>query len=185
MALYTKPRYTFEPPVGGNVNVRPYGSRRVAASMFVAAFAVASPSLGSANEGVKPLKPVRHSLTNVALRAVERRMTELYDIADEEGITVSRPSHLALKNFVRGWAGIRPPAIMLMEDGTVRAIWRCDQGRQVALHFRENGKVQYVVFTLDEDGRMDRATGQTSTSTIAKKLRAFDVKELMTDASFI
>lgn len=179
--LYIEPRYTMGPSSGGNTSVKAYGAKRAAFSMAVATFAMTSPSQAALNDAATPLRPVRDFASQASLRAVERRFAELCEIAEEEGIEINRDAYRSLKNFVRSWLGIRAPAIMLMDDGTTRAVWRCANEQQVALHFRDNGKVQYVVFVLDDEGKMERATGLTNISGIARKLLAFRVQELLTN----
>lgn len=181
MTPFINPTYTLMPSSGGNRTVNTVGSRRVAASLAIAV-AIASPSNVAANDSVEPIRPARNLISQVSLRAVEQRFAQLCDIAEEEGIEINRSSYRSLKDFVRNFAGIRPPAIMLMEDGTFRGIWRRENEQQVALHFRESGKVQYVVFVTGNDGKMERATGLTSTSAVARALLAFNAKDILTDA---
>ncbi|MAN11084.1 MAG: hypothetical protein CMN63_01470 [Sphingobium sp.] len=183
MAQYTETLHTVDHIGGGNVLVRPYGARRIAATMAIATFTMSFPSHAAANDAFAPMLPTDNSKSQATLAAVERRFAALCEIADDEGIVINRSSYISLKNFVRNWTGARPPAIMLMEDGTVRAVWRDAKEQQVALHFRDNGKVQYVIFLTGDDGNIERATGLSSLSGIASKLLAFGAKGLLAYAA--
>ncbi|MEQ1551196.1 hypothetical protein [Sphingorhabdus sp.] len=92
------------------------------------------------------------------LTAFEERLTELTEIASEEGVEISKASQKDARLFAQSLYNTARPGIFLVGNGNIRFVWTSDKKEQVGLQFRGKGKVQYVFFKNNE-GQIEETMG--------------------------
>ena len=76
----------------------------------------------------------------------ENRLRELRIDAELNEEKFSEVSANDLRQFLKEIGAISRPAIFLLDNGNVRAVWRNEQNEQIALQFLGNTQVQFVIF---------------------------------------
>ena len=80
-------------------------------------------------------------------QAVLHRLKTLHEVAVEEGMSIAQASEDDLRRYLLDQ--LKPavrPAISLLENRNLRALWKDAAGQQIGLQFRGNAWVQYVIF---------------------------------------
>lgn len=80
-------------------------------------------------------------------QAILHRLKTLHEVAVEEGMSIAQASEEDLRRYLLDQ--LKPavrPAISLLENGNLRALWKDGAGQQVGLQFRGDAWVQYVIF---------------------------------------
>lgn len=181
--------YTYAPPiktsgarnqVSGRSAVSVFSPSRAmsAAAMMLAVsmpadLAAATNRASAVGRGVNPLP------NKQLLEAFSARMTELEEVAEDEGISLQAASVAATKRFLSGKRNASMPSIFLREDGCLRTVWRDDNGQQAAFTFLPDDTVQFVLFVKSPSGSIDRATGLTDTAGLPRKIAAFGAAKVM------
>lgn len=99
---------------------------------------------------------------------IDARIEQLRSHLLEEGTQLSSQSLEHLREFVENMGATLRPAITATDQGTLRAVWR--KGReQVAIHFIEKSKVNYVFFYLNGD-KMVRDFGEATLSDVENEI---------------
>ncbi len=96
-------------------------------------------------EYAKKLKENRNN-KNSEIRRIYERLRELEFISIESSSLLSKISLNDLKYFVQDLAFNARPGIFLLDNGNFRAVWRNSFKEQVALQFKGNSIIQYVLF---------------------------------------
>jgi hypothetical protein len=85
---------------------------------------------------------------------IEDRLRELRVDAQVEGEAFSEASASDLRQFIQSVGVTKGPAIFLLDNGNLRALWRGADGQQVGLQFLGGRRAQFVIFSQREDPRM-------------------------------
>lgn len=112
--------------------------------------------------------------------AVVERLKELAVFSAEDGIEHSPVSYRELIEFIRRESVVIRPSLSSLDTGEVRAVWKNANREQVAIHFKSNKSVNYVVF-YQEDGVMLREFGQVSVPELASLLSQRKLWRLLKD----
>ena len=113
---------------------------------------------------------------------IRRRLSDLKQIAISEGLPLSRDSETDLAIFIRDAARKPRPNLFLLENGNFRAVWKGKGGEQIALQFRGNSEVQFVIFACRSDPElMVRLCGRDTLKGIVRVIDALGVAELIFD----
>lgn len=108
--------------------------------------------------------------------AIEAQIQELRQHADEEGEEFSSESATAALRFCHDLAADHEPAIFLMANGNLRAVWQNKLRDQIGIQFMPNGLLQYVILR-DRDGATLKALGEDVS--YSKVRYTVEVQELM------
>jgi hypothetical protein len=103
-----------------------------------------------------PIEPGQAALVRIVVREPERdivkqsilsRLKDLHAAAADEDMTIHLDSERDFRLYVlEQMRPNRKPAVTLLENGNLRALWSDASGQQVGLQFRGDGWVQYVLF---------------------------------------
>ena len=108
------------------------------------------------------------------------RIETLKSDAALEGFSMSAGSKRDFWTFIRSMPFVRKGSLILMDNGNLRAVWKDDQGNQIALQYLGTGSVQFVIFKHpDRAGRVSRVAGCTSLADIKRQIRAFSLERLL------
>lgn len=111
---------------------------------------------------------------------VVRRAADLREIAHDEDLLFSEGSLGFLRRFMTAHGSdCRKPAIFLMDDGSLRAVWRTQRQEQIGLAFRESGVVQFVIFAAEKSGAMNRATGEVKFANVMRQVHASEAGHIL------
>jgi hypothetical protein len=77
---------------------------------------------------------------------IEDRLRELHVDALRNAEPFSESSLADLRSFLASISLIERPAIFLLDDGNLRAVWRNAAKEQIGMQFLGNGVVQFVMF---------------------------------------
>jgi len=91
--------------------------------------------------------------------AIERQVDELRNHAREETEAFSEASAAETLRFCHELAADVEPAIFLMANGNLRAVWRNQELDQIGIQFMSNGVIQYVILR-DRNGMTLKALGE-------------------------
>jgi hypothetical protein len=91
--------------------------------------------------------------------SIETQVEELRRHATEEEEAFSEDSAAAALRFCHDLAADREPAIFLMANGNLRAVWQNEARDQIGIQFMANGLLQYVILR-DRDGMTLKALGE-------------------------
>lgn len=121
----------------------------------------------------RPLHPANRDDPNYA--AIEAQVVELREYALEDGAAFSEVSATAVLRFCHELAADYEPAIFLMVNGNLRAVWQNETRDQIAIQFMPNGLLQYVMLR-DRQGLTLKALGEDVNED--KILHTAEVQEL-------
>ena len=65
---------------------------------------------------------------------------------EAEGVTISAASEKDFWDFVKSLPAARKGSLVLMENGNLRAVWEASDDSHLALQFRGDRMIQYVIF---------------------------------------
>ena len=117
---------------------------------------------------------------NHVLQTYSHRLNELEEYARADGYSLNIGSKATFARFMEKLSSVRQPRLILMENGNLRAMWKCQKDFQMGLQFLDNNEVQFVIFRPRADSNeISRAYGRDSLEGIAKLITAFDLKELV------
>lgn len=95
---------------------------------------------------------------------IAARLKELGDIGSEEELPMSEDSKIEFLAFINKLSPSIYPLISMLDNGTLRAVWQHQDGRQIGLLFFGTGEVEYVIFWEREpNGSRTTEYGTTST----------------------
>lgn len=119
-----------------------------------------------------------HQERRVELAEISRRIGELREEAADESMPWNAASERELIAFCASVGGERP-AIYLLENGNLRAVWRDRSGAQIGLQFRGDGQVHYVIFAPRGVGPVARHYGQEHVANIRAQVRFAGLERLL------
>jgi len=121
--------------------------------------------------------------TASALRLTKKlleRIVELKRLGAEEELPWSKSSEDDFWDFVSLWPGLSEPGLILLDNGNLRAVWRNNSGEQVALEFKGDRKVLYVIFSRRRDeNEVARRVGEASFEQIVELIELESLGELL------
>ena len=119
--------------------------------------------------------------TNIQ-KVVFRRVSELTDLAIEDGISMSPASFLDLLSFISENPQMRPPSVFALDNGNLRAEWRDPEGELIGLEFCGEQLVKFVIFGYARAlGKMTRVAGLQAISRIRGHVQAAFADHLLTN----
>jgi hypothetical protein len=101
---------------------------------------------------------------------IEDRLRELHVDALRNVEPFSEPSLADLRLFLDSFPFAERPAIFLLDDGNLRAVWRNAEKEQVGLQFLGGGIVQFVMFVQRQRPPMMSRSAGTDTLTAIRGL---------------
>lgn len=108
------------------------------------------------------------------------RIEQLREIAEDDSIIFSDASCSDMLEFLKTRPGARNPNIFLLDNGNLRTVWKCAEGRQIGLQFCGKGKVQFVLFSRRPTSEYPiRAAGWDDLSGVGKQIVSFDLMGLL------
>jgi hypothetical protein len=122
------------------------------------------------------LRERRHIRTEI-----ESRLLELRHDAELAGEPFSAASLDAFWAFLDSHPNAIRPAIFLLDNGNLRALWKNDAREQVGLQFLGNGDVQFVIFSRQHGSfEMTREAGLRPLDEIGALIAETDGERLLT-----
>lgn len=114
-------------------------------------------------------------------REIEARLRELRGEAESNGERFSDASVHDLRAFLEALPLAKRPAIFLLDNGNLRALWKNEAKEQVGLQFLGKNEVQFVIFSQRENsGVMTREAGVRPLSQIRALIAELDGERLLT-----
>ena len=111
---------------------------------------------------------------------IEDRLRELHVDALRNAEPVSDSSLADLRAFLNSLPLIERPAIFLLDDGNLRAVWRNAAKEQVGLQFLGQGVVQFVMFvSRQRPPIMSRDAGIDALANIRARIEGNDCARLL------
>jgi hypothetical protein len=115
-------------------------------------------------------------------RAVFGRITELTELAVEDGINMSPSSFLDLWGFVSKNPEMRRPKVFALDSGNFRAEWKNQKGEMIGIEFCGNRLVKFVIFGYAYAlGQMTRIAGSQPLDQIQGHIDAAFASHLLTN----
>jgi len=112
---------------------------------------------------------------------IEARLRELRIDAESSGEPFSDASLDDLWVFLDSFPNATRPAIFLLDNGNLRALWKNEAKEQVGLQFLGNGEVQFVIFSQRQNPPiMAREAGAGPLSAIRAVIAEMDGERLLT-----
>jgi hypothetical protein len=113
-------------------------------------------------------------------KAVFGRITELTELAIEDGINMSPSSFLDLWSFISKNPEMRRPKVFALDNGNFRAEWKNQKGELIGLEFCGNQLVRFVVFGYAQVlGQIMRVAGSQAIDQIQGHLEAAFASHLL------
>ena len=117
---------------------------------------------------------------NTIFDAYTSRIKLLQDEAAHDGYVLNLASEIDFKEFLRATPSIRKGNLVLMDNGNLRAIWKCEQGARLGLQFLGGRMVQYVIFKRrQKEQAISRVTGRDSLEGLKRQIDAFELHSLL------
>jgi hypothetical protein len=116
-----------------------------------------------------------------SLRDIAVRLEFLRAEAEDEGVSWSKESERDLIAFCS--TSTVAPAVYLLENGNLRAVWRDQTGAQVGLQFRGGGQVHYVMFAPRAQGATARLYGVDDVASLRPQVSAAGLQRLLFSGS--
>jgi hypothetical protein len=111
---------------------------------------------------------------------IEDRLRELHVDALRNAEPFSDSSLADLRSFLDSLSLIERPAIFLLDDGNLRAVWRNAANEQVGLQFLGKGVVQFVMFVKRQQPPiMSRAAGTDALANMRSRIEGNDCARLL------
>ena len=111
--------------------------------------------------------------------AYEERIAQLEGYLKEDGLTLDRKSESDFWSLMESMFFTRKAGLVLLEDGTLRAIWKDNRGNRLALLFHGNGTAQYVVFVRQFDAPTLRKAGTVPLNGIKALIEGYGLAALV------
>jgi hypothetical protein len=115
---------------------------------------------------------------NPIITEIDWRLAELAVHAREDGTEISSVSRDDFLDFLTDRSVEFRPALSILDAGTIRAVWKNAQREQVAIHFKGDGQVNYVLFHL-VDGRMNRSFDRSTIQEVPGVIYKHDLWRLL------
>lgn len=115
-------------------------------------------------------------------KAVFRRITELTELAVEDGINMSPASFRDLWGFISKNPEMHRPNVFALDNGNFRAEWKNQKGELIGLEFCGNQLVKFVIFGYAYAlGQIVRIAGSQAIDQICGHIDAAFAKHLLTN----
>lgn len=124
---------------------------------------------------------VREPEKDAVKQSILSRLKELHAAAADEEMTINPDSERDFRVYVL--EHMRPgrrPAVSLLENGNLRAVWKGSSGQQVGMQFRGDGWIQYVLFALTLPEQMlATSVGRKTFSGVVESIRQMKLDTLI------
>jgi hypothetical protein len=114
-------------------------------------------------------------------QAVLSRLKDLHEIALDEELSIRGASESDFRDLVIDrFKPTNRPAVSLLENGNLRAVWKDQGGQQVGLQFRGDGWAQYVFFALTyPEGTLSTSVGRIKLSSALALIKDWRLSGLL------
>ena len=113
-------------------------------------------------------------------QAYRRRIAELREYGDDEGVAINEASEKAFWNFIKFLPATREGALFLMDNGNFRVIWKGPDESHLALQFLGGREIQYVIFKRRKRAKnISRVAGADSFDGIKRQIDSFELAALV------
>lgn len=118
----------------------------------------------------------RKRLTDDAHRIFDERVSELFEIAREEGTSIDQSSLRDFHRFVDSFEFIKPGSLFLLDSGQLNVVWT-DRGLtgRVSVVFSGSKSTRFAIIRRWNDGRKSRVSG---TDSIHRVMRHVELNQL-------
>lgn len=110
---------------------------------------------------------------------LSKRLHLLKELANEENdqSPMSLASIIDFISFFRSNNGLACPSLVLTRDGHIRAEWRANASRRLAIEFMGERLIRFVIFIPDPDrsSKINYHTGRISLQTFLNTVKMYDV----------
>jgi hypothetical protein len=115
-----------------------------------------------------------------AIIEINKRLIELKDWAVSEQVTMSSRSASDLSSFLNIASVRRSPALYLLDNGNVRAVWKGGRDEQIGLQFLGGREVQFVLFSRRNDPEIAvRSCGRDTINGVLDQIQALKLDRLV------
>lgn len=112
--------------------------------------------------------------------AYRDRVNELHEIAEDDGIELNRESRDDFWKFIKSYRNIRQCAVILRDNGNLRAIWRDGKGTRMGLQFLGSDEIEYVILKEHEtDAEGTEHIGRTTIQGVGPLVEKFKLNSLL------
>ena len=116
----------------------------------------------------------------VAWEAYRRRIEDLRDYGEDDGIRVNEDSEGDFWSFVHSAPLSERAALFLMDNGNLRAVWKDRDLSHIGIQFLGQQKAEYVIFNRKKGSEdIFRAADIDTLSGVRKQIHAFDLTSLV------
>ena len=113
-------------------------------------------------------------------QAYRSRIAELREFGEAEGVTINAASEKDFWDFVKSLPATRKGSLVLMENGNLRAVWEASDDSHLALQFRGDRMIQYVIFKRRPRARqVSRVAGADTFDGIKRQIDTFALQTLV------
>ena len=119
-------------------------------------------------------------LSGQTRRNYRQRIAELREYGELEGIALNPDSEKDFWAFAKRLPAARAGALVLMENGNLRAVWDGGKDNHLALQFRGGRQVQYVIFRRRPRAKgVSRVAGADTFDGVLRQIAAFELNKLV------
>ena len=130
-------------------------------------------------KAIADLIKMRKETAEIHIR-IRQRIELLKEIGEEEKIAYNVNSEQDLWHFLKRLSFIKSPALFLLDNGNLRAVWKGDGGKYIGLQFLGGGQIQFVIFSRrGEHNNMARIRGRDDFAGIARQLDALAIGDVI------
>lgn len=118
----------------------------------------------------------------IAWDHLNRRISDIKSIAQDEGIKINAESEKDLMLFLTRHPFSRRPYLSLLDNGNYRALWKNSEGEQIGLQFLGDEIVQFVFFMCrnkKESSVVMSSCGKDTVADIFKQITANGLGKLL------
>ena len=109
-------------------------------------------------------------------QAYSTRISELRDLAADDGYSLSSASEADFWRFIRSEPRLRRGNLVLIDNGNLRAVWKDGHENQMGLQFLGESMVQYVIFKRREpDHPISRVAGRDTLKGLKRQIDVFEL----------
>ena len=115
-------------------------------------------------------------LSGKTRRDYRQRIAELREYGELEGIALNPDSEKDFWAFAKRLPAARAGALVLMENGNLRAVWDGGKDNYLALQFRGGRQAQYVIFRRRPRAKeVSRVAGTDTFDGVLRQIAAFEL----------
>ncbi|MXX52726.1 MAG: hypothetical protein F4Z35_01870 [Dehalococcoidia bacterium] len=116
----------------------------------------------------------------VIWEAYRRRIEDLRDYGEDDGIHVNKDSERDFWSFVHSAPLSEKAALFLMDNGNLRAVWKGGDSSHIGLQFLGCQKAEYVIFKRQKGSEgLSRVAGVDTLIGVRQRIRDFNLTSLV------